>query len=73
VSPRITELFHAVADLPPEERKQYFAEHQVEQETRLEVEELLAFDSGASAFLDRDISAAANRALPLVDATVTIC
>lgn len=38
-----------------------------------EVEELLAFDSGASAFLERDISAAASRALPLVDASGRRC
>jgi hypothetical protein len=61
---RVEELFHVVADLSPEARAQYFAEHHVDEQTRHEVEALLTFDSGASAFLLRDISVAASRALP---------
>jgi len=64
---RIEELFHAVVDLSPEARTRYFAEHDVEQETRQEIEALLAFDSGASSFLMRDISLAASRALPQLE------
>lgn len=64
---RIEELFHSVADLTAEARAQYFAEHQVDQETRQEVEALLTFDSGASSFLQRDISIAASWALPQID------
>ena len=64
---RIEELFHKVADLPAEARTQYFAEHAVDEETRREVEALLEFDSGASLFLQRDISIAASRALPQLD------
>ncbi|HEV8043205.1 MAG TPA: protein kinase [Bryobacteraceae bacterium] len=64
---RIEELFHKVADLPAEARTQYFAEHAVDEETRQEVEALLTFDSGASSFLQRDISIAASRALPQLD------
>ena len=70
---RVEELFHEVADLSPEERIQYFGEHQVDQETRREVEALLAFDSGASEFLMRDVSMAASRALPLLEATGRRC
>jgi len=60
---RVKELFDELADLPSEARMRYFAEHEVDQETRREVEELLAFDSGASSFLMRDISDAASRSL----------
>jgi serine/threonine protein kinase len=64
---RVKELFHEVADLPPEVRERYFAEHKVDHETRQEVNELLAFDAGASDFLMRDISVAASRALPQLE------
>lgn len=64
---RIEELFHSVADLTAEARTQYFAEHEVDKETRQEVEALLTFDSGASSFLQRDISLAASLALPQLD------
>lgn len=68
MNPRVQELFHEVADLSPEERTRYFREHDVDQAACDEVEALLAFDSGASAFLLRDISIAASRALPLLEA-----
>jgi serine/threonine protein kinase len=64
---RIEELFDRVADLTMEARTQYFAEHEVDEDTRREVEALLRFDSGASSFLQRDISIAASRALPQLD------
>jgi hypothetical protein len=64
---RVEELFSEVADLSPEVRAQYFAEHQVDEETRREVEMLLAFDSGASSFLLRDVGVAASRALPQLE------
>jgi len=64
---RVKELFHELADLPVEARTQYFSEHEVNEETRHEVEELLAFDSGASSFLLRDISDAASRSLPQLE------
>jgi serine/threonine protein kinase len=64
---RIEELFHSVADMTAEARTQYFVQHQVDEETRQEVEALLTFDSGASSFLQRDISIAASWALPQLD------
>ncbi len=64
---RVEELFHHVADLPAQARGQYFDEHDVDPETRHEVEALLAFDSGASAFLLRDVSMAASRSLPQLE------
>jgi serine/threonine protein kinase len=64
---RIEELFHSVADLTAEARTHYFVEHEVDEKTRQEVEALLTFDSGASSFLQRDISIAASWALPQLD------
>jgi eukaryotic-like serine/threonine-protein kinase len=63
----IEQLFHTLADLSPDARAQYLAEHEIDGETRREVEALLAFDSGASAFLAREVSIAAGRALPQLD------
>jgi serine/threonine protein kinase len=65
---RVEELFHEVADLDPEARTRYFAAHKVDDDTRHEVEALLRFDSDASEFLLRDISIAAARALPQLEA-----
>jgi tetratricopeptide (TPR) repeat protein/predicted Ser/Thr protein kinase len=64
---RLEELFHELADLSPAERVRYFAEHEVDKKTRQEVEALLAFDSGASAFLQRDVSISASRTLPQLE------
>jgi serine/threonine protein kinase len=61
---QVQRLFHELADLPPEARAGYFADHAVDEEVRREVEALLEFDSGASSFLLRDIGAAASLALP---------
>jgi hypothetical protein len=47
MKPRVEELFHEVADLSPSARAKYFAEHEVDDEIRREVETLLAFESGA--------------------------
>ncbi len=63
----VEELFHEVVDLSPSERKEYFAEHAVEDETRCEVEALLAFDAGATEFIENDVSVAAMQALPQLE------
>ena len=60
---RVEELFHELAEVLPETRTLYFAEHDVDENTRREVEKLLAFDSGASTSLQRNIGIAARRAL----------
>lgn len=39
-------LFLEVADLDPAERSQYFEEHRISEDLRLEVESLLRFDGG---------------------------
>src|SRR5262245_304717 len=68
MNPLVEELFHQVADLPAAARTRYFAEHHVDEETRREVEALLAFEPDASAWLVHDISVAARRALPQIEA-----
>src|SRR5262245_8884877 len=65
-------LFHELADLSPDARTQYFVEHNVDEDTRREVEALLAFDSGASSFLVRDVGIAASRALGDITVQQTI-
>jgi serine/threonine protein kinase len=64
---RVEELFHELADLPGELRSRYFREHDVSPAARQEVEDLLAYDSEASVFLQRDISIAASQALPQLE------
>src|SRR5262249_86031 len=70
---RVEELFHEVVDLSADARARYFAERHIDDDTRREVEALLAFDSGASSFLLRDISIAARRALPQFEGAVEGC
>jgi serine/threonine protein kinase len=64
---RAQELFHELADLSSAARGKYFADHDVDDKTRREVEALLEFDPGASAFLQRGIGLAASLALPKSD------
>ncbi|MEZ5355489.1 MAG: serine/threonine-protein kinase [Bryobacteraceae bacterium] len=73
MTPRVEELFHLVADLPPGARARYFADHGVDEQTRREVEALLAFDSHDTSALTLDIGAAASRALSLLDAQGARC
>ena len=68
MNPRVEALFHQMVDLPPETRPDFFARHDVDEETRREVEALLAFAPGASALLFRQVGAAAGRALPQLEA-----
>jgi len=65
---RVEQLFHEVADLSPEERAEYFAAHPIDEETRREVEALVAYDTDACTSLLRDISEAAMRVLPEFEA-----
>src|SRR5579871_2253608 len=70
---RVKELFHELADLTPEARARYFAEHPVDIETRRQVDELLAFDAGASTFLMRSISVVASRSLAEIESKTRRC
>jgi serine/threonine protein kinase len=69
----VEELFYELADLSAEARTRYFAEHNVEISAREQVEALLAFDSGASRFLLREIGIAASRCLPQFEVTGRRC
>jgi serine/threonine protein kinase len=55
MSAQIEEIFHAVADLPPDRRARYFVEHGIDSSIRSEVEQLLAFDSYSTASLRGNI------------------
>ena len=63
MKPAVEQIFHAVADLSPEARTQYFRSHNIDQNTRHEVETLLAFDGCSSEALEQDIGNAAARAV----------
>jgi tetratricopeptide (TPR) repeat protein/predicted Ser/Thr protein kinase len=69
----VEELFHAVADLPAEDRARFFADHNVDGATRTEVEALLAFDSLASRSLEKDIGQVAESALVRFEPKDTRC
>jgi len=59
----VERVFHDVADLSAGERERYFREHAVEEETRREVEGLLAYDVEASSTLVHDVGLAAGLVL----------
>ena len=58
---RVEEVFHEVADLSIEAREQYFTCHNIDADTRREVEALVAFDSDAGTLLARNIAQLADR------------
>ncbi len=58
----VEKLFYALADLTSDERARYLTEH--EAETRREVEQLLAFDTGAITLLEQDVGVAVENLLP---------
>jgi serine/threonine protein kinase len=60
---RVEEIFHDVADLPLEARAHYFADRDIDVNTRAEVEALVAFDCRTSMSLERDIGQVAQRTL----------
>src|ERR1700748_1275628 len=60
---RVEEVFNQVADLSADARKTYFAEHNIAPGTRIDVEELLHFDSGSNTSLQTQISLLAEQAL----------
>ncbi len=70
---RVDEIFHAVADLAPESRQRYFAQHNIDKETRSEVEALVLFDRGCSTTLERNIGRVAESALAPVDRKGLLC
>ncbi len=77
--PEVTELFHKLADLSPEARATYLAEHPVDAGMRREVEELLAHDAPRARGLEttnaltQSIAASAAQALRQMDATGARC
>jgi serine/threonine protein kinase len=64
---RVEEIFHQVADMPVEARSRYFASQNIEPATQDEVQALVAFDSGASTSLEKNIGLVAGWALAYVE------
>src|SRR5206468_8501407 len=60
---RVSEIFGEVADLTDGARSRYFAECHVSDDTRVEVEGLLAFDCGWTTSLKRDLGRVAVAAI----------
>lgn len=78
MSPRIEEIFHAVADLSVSARQQYFIEQKIDAATQQEVLALLEFDSCTSGStgdtgLRKGIGEAAGNALEHFDQTGDLC
>src|SRR5262245_11645918 len=63
MKPEVETLFHAVADLAPEEREQEFARRNITAELRAEVEALLQFDSARNASLTAFVASSAQTAM----------
>ena len=60
---QVQQLFHALADLPPEARARYLDEHPMDDQVRQEVEALLAFDSDQNRSLTNAVSLVASSCL----------
>ena len=70
---QIDEIFHAVADLPPDRRARYFAEHGIDANVRREVEELVECDSHPTAALCGNIGQIARWTLSHVESEGIRC
>jgi hypothetical protein len=57
---RFAEMFHRLADLPPDARAHYFDEHEVDPGTRREMEELLAHDSSDAGWFSQPVGISAR-------------
>jgi serine/threonine protein kinase len=73
MSIRAEEHFHALVNLPAQERERYFAECGVDLRTRREVEALLAFDIDSDTALVDDISRMALGALEHIESPGLPC
>lgn len=60
MKPEVETIFHALADLTPDQRNDYFSSHDIEPAIRREVERLLNFDRGTSPVLQAAIGKAAT-------------
>jgi eukaryotic-like serine/threonine-protein kinase len=71
--PEVAELFYILADLSPEARILYFAEHSLDADTVREVKELLAHDTAEDDPLTQSIAHTAAQAFLRMDATGVRC
>ena len=63
MNPEVFPLFHKLADRSPSERERYYADHQVPNTIRAELESLLQFDHTSDSSLDLHLASAAHQAL----------
>lgn len=68
MSPELERIFHAIADLDPEARRQWLEAHCPDPALRVEAEKLARFDSGSEEFLCRPVLNLAARIEPPVSA-----
>lgn len=69
----VEELFHHVVDLSVEARGRVFSERGIDEDTRWEVEALLAFDVRSTTWLQRDLGEVAAVTLDRVEARGLRC
>ena len=70
---KVENLFHDLRDLSTEARARYCSEVGITEQTRREVEALLAFDSCLTNSLDADLTHVASAALDCLDSQPAIC
>jgi tRNA A-37 threonylcarbamoyl transferase component Bud32/tetratricopeptide (TPR) repeat protein len=70
---RVEELFHEMADMPPEARSQQYAARAAGAETRSEVEALLAFDSAATLSFSSELGILAQETVDQFDPDLPPC
>src|SRR5262249_40694427 len=70
---RVEEIFHDIADLSMEARKRYFGERHIDEATRRDVEQLVAFDARTSGSLEREIGRVALSALARIEPKEMLC
>ena len=68
MSPELERIFHAIADLDPEARRQWLEANCPDPGLRAEAEKLAEFDSGSEEFLSRPVLNLAARIQPPVTA-----
>lgn len=73
MNPEVERVFYLAAELAPEERTRFFAEHSVADEVRHEVESLLQFDRTQTQFIARRMSAAVDGNGKIIDAKDLRC
>jgi len=70
---RLEQIFHDLADLPPDARSRYYERHAVHPTLQSEVEALLAFDANSALSFSTHIREVAQRILDSFDSKDVLC